>query len=149
MALGESDMSTRASAERTVLVFCIWAGPGFLGAGGLVEGFVRDSLPIALLGIGGICAAFIAHIVVNAVFGQGFSRAETALGIGGFGLFAALFVTAWVGGELSPTDYLSGLAAFFTLAMGFLVYLSTRYGMRGAFSRFHHTAPSGNGGNGR
>lgn len=142
-------MSTRASAERTVLVFCIWAGPGFLGAGGLVEGFVRDSLPIALLGIVGICAAFVAHIVVNAWFGQGFSRAEVALGIGGFGLFAALFVSAWAAGELSPTDYLSGLAAFATLVAGFIVYLSTRYGMRGAFSRFHHPSPSSHGGSGQ
>jgi hypothetical protein len=149
MASGEAVMSTATSAERTVLVFCIWASLGFLGAAGLLEGFSRDSLPIALVGLFGICAAFIAHIVVNALFGQGFTRGEVALGIGGFGLLAALFVAAWVAGDLSTADYLSGLAAFAALAVGFLVYLSARYGLRGAFSRFHLPAASSNGGGGR
>lgn len=142
-------MSTRPSAERTVLVFCIWASLGFLGAAGLVEGFARDSVAVSLLGLVGLCAAFIAHIVTNAVFGRGFGAGEAALGIGGFGLFAALFVAAWIAGDLSSSDYLSGLAAFGALAVGFLIYLSTRYGLRGAFSRFHHPARSGNGSNGR
>lgn len=142
-------MTTRSSAERTVLVFCIWASIGFLGACGLMEGFARNSVAVSLVGIAGLCLAFIAHIVVNAVFGQGFSRGEATFGIGAFGFFALVFIAAWLSGELSRADYLSGLAAFGALAAGFLLYLSTRYGLRGAFSRFHLAAPSGNGGGGR
>ena len=126
-----------SATERSVLVFAIWASLGFLGVAGMIEGFSRDDLAVALLGLAGIVAAFLAHIVVNAVCGRGFTRGETALGIGAFGLFAFVFVAAAVAGTLTRADYHAGVAAFGLLAAGFVAYLATRHGMRGAFSRFH------------
>ncbi|MNE84598.1 hypothetical protein D3C80_1815180 [compost metagenome] len=57
--------------------------------------------------------------------------------MGAYGLLGFAFVIAAVGGSLTTTDYYSGLTLFGVLAAGFLAYLFTRHGLRGAFSRFH------------
>ncbi len=130
-------MATRASIERGLLVFSIWATAGFLGLGFWLEGLARDALTPACVGIAFMVAAFVAHIVVNAKFHQGFSRGEAALAIGLYGLMALLYVGARLQGGMSSAGTLSGLALFGVLAAGFIVYLAARYGVRGAFSRFH------------
>jgi hypothetical protein len=136
-------MATPHKTERGILVFAIWAVLGFAGLGFVLEGFARDSYLISLLGTGLLAAAFIAHIIVNAVFAQGFEPGEAALGIGVFGLLAGVFIVSWFGGALSMADFHAGLTLFGGLVAGFLAYLSTRYGLRGAFSRFHAaTAPA-------
>ncbi len=123
--------------DRGILVFAIWAALGFLGLGIVLEGFTRDSWAISAAGVATIAAAFVAHIVVNVVFGTGFSRGETALAIGTYGLLGSVFLAGAVSGGMSMADYYSGLTLFGVLAVGFLVYLTTRHGLRGAFSRFH------------
>ncbi|MGC4023814.1 MAG: hypothetical protein QM744_00705 [Mesorhizobium sp.] len=138
-------MPTHSNVERTIIVFCIWASLGFLGAAGLVEGFSRDSLAISLIGLAGLLAAFVAHIILNAVFGQSFTRGEAALGIGAFGLFAFAFIASWFAGILSRADYFTGIAAFAAIGAGFLIYLAARYGTRGAFSQFHIPPAQNNG----
>lgn len=130
-------MATPARIERGILVFSIWGVLGFSGLGFVLEGFAQDWYLMALGGIGLLTAAFIAHIIVNAVFDQGFAPGETALGIGSFGVLALVFIVGWISGSLTSSDYYAGLTLFAVLAAGFLAYLSTRYGLRGAFSRFH------------
>lgn len=130
-------MSKPAMVERDLLVFSIWA---VLGLGGLVlllEGFSRDSYFVSLAGTAALVATFVAHMVVNAVFDCGFRPGEAALGISAFGALALAFIGGWAVGGLSPADYLSGLTLLATLAFGLPAYLATRYGLRGAFSRFH------------
>lgn len=139
-------MPTSSRIERELLVFSIWAVLGLAGLGFVLEGFARDAYLMALLGIALLVAAFVAHIVVNALFGQGFTSGETALGIGAFGLLALVFLLGWLEGGLSGSDFYAGLTLFGTLVAGFLTYLSARYGLRGAFSHFHAaTAAPGNG----
>lgn len=128
---------TTRSVERAILVFSIWAALGLLGLGLVLEGFVRDDWLISALGVGAIVLAFVTHIVVNALFGNGFSRGEAALGIGVYGLLGLVFLFGAVSGDMSMTDYYSGLTLFGVLAAGFLAYLTTRHGLRGAFSQFH------------
>lgn len=123
--------------ERGILVFAIWATLGFLGLGIVLEGFSRDSWAISAAGVAALVTAFVAHMVANAVFRTGFTRGEAALGIGTYGLLGAVFLLGVVGGEMSMTDYYSGLTLFGVLAAGFLAYLTTRHGLRGAFSQFH------------
>ena len=133
-------MANRAGVERGILVFSIWATLGFLGMGFWLEGAAREAMRISLLGIALILAAFVAHIVVNAVYRQGFTRGETALGIGVYGLMALLYVLARLQGGMNATAAQAGLALFGLLAAGFVTYLATRHGVRGAFTRFHHAA---------
>ncbi len=135
-------MATRASIERGILVFSIWATLGFLGLGFWLEGMARDMMVLSFVGIALMVAAFVAHIIVNAVYRQGFSRGETALGIGLYGLAALLYVGGRLQGTMSTTGARSGLALFGVLAAGFIAYLATRHGVRGAFSRFHHDTQS-------
>mgnify|MGYP000120862676 CR=1 FL=1 len=129
--------------ERDLLVFAIWAVLGFGGLALLLEGFSRDSYWISLAGIAAIVAGFVAHIVVNGVFDCTFRPGEAALGIGTFGVMALAFIVGWLSGGMSQADYLAGLTLFAVLAFGFLAYLSTRYGLRGAFSHFHHKHADG------
>lgn len=123
--------------ERSILVFAIWATLGFLGLGIVLEGFSRDSWAISAAGVATLVTAFIAHIVANAVFDTGFSRGEVVLGIGTYGLLGSVFLLGAATGEMSMADYYSGLTLFGVLAAGFLTYLTTRHGLRGAFSQFH------------
>lgn len=101
------------------------------------RGFSRDAYLVSLAGIVAIVLGFAAHIVINAIFATGFRPGEAALGIGTFGIIALAFIGGWATGGLSASDYWSGLTLFAVLALGMPVYLSTRYGLRGAFSRFH------------
>ena len=131
-------MSKSATVERDLLVFSIWAVLGFGGLAFLLEGFHRDSYLVSSAGIVAIVAGFVAHIVVNAIFDCSFRAGEAALGIGAFGVLSLSFIIGWASGDLSQNDYWSGLTLFAVLGFGMPVYLSTRYGLRGAFSRFHH-----------
>lgn len=123
--------------ERSILIFAIWAVLGFLGLGIFLEGMKSDSWLLSAAGVVVIILAFIAHIIVNGIFDTGFSPGEAALGIGAYGLLGLVFVAAAAGGSLTMTNYYSGLTLFGALATGFLAYLLTRHGLRGAFSRFH------------
>ncbi len=123
--------------DRKLLVFCIWSVLGFLGMGFILEGLSRDSYLAGLLGVCTIVAAFIGHIIVNYLNKQGFEPGETALGLGLFGLICLLFVVGWIVSETSQTDYYIAITLFAVLSIGMIAYLSSRYGMRQAFSRFH------------
>jgi hypothetical protein len=132
-----ADQPNTPSVDRGILVFAIWAVLGLLGLGVILEGFKLDVWAISAGGIATVMVAFIAHMIVNAIFDTGFTRGETALGIGVFGLFGLIFILGVASGTMSKPDYYSGLTFFGALAAGFLAYLATRHGLRGAFSRFH------------
>ncbi|MGV8988915.1 MAG: hypothetical protein ACOH2H_21915 [Cypionkella sp.] len=136
-------MPTPPKVERGILVFSVWAVLGFLGLGFLLEGFAQDSYLVSLVGTGLIAATFVGHIIINDLFAQGFTQGETALGLGAFGVLVLTFVLGWLSGQMSTTDFYSGLTLFGMLVLGFLSYLATRYGLRGAFSRFHFQPEAG------
>jgi hypothetical protein len=123
--------------DRSILVFTIWASLGFLGLGIFVEGLSRDDWALSAVGVGVIVLAFAAHIVVNFVFGTGFTSGEAALGIGLYGVMGAVFIAGTLTGGMTMADYYAGLTLFGVLAAGLPLYLITRYGLRGAFSHFH------------
>ncbi|PPJ48428.1 hypothetical protein C0075_23490 [Rhizobium sp. KAs_5_22] len=126
-----------SSIERSILIFAIWAVLGFLGLGVFLEGIKTDIWLVSASGVSIIVVAFVAHIIVNGVFNAGFSAGETSLGLGAYGLLGLVFVLSATGSTMTATDYYSGLTLFGVLALGFLAYLFTRHGLRGAFSRFH------------
>ena len=123
--------------DRGILVFAIWAVFGFLGLGLFLEGMARDVWGLAAVGVGVVVLAFVGHIIVNGVFDTGFTPGETVLGIGAYGLLGLLFVLGALQGGMTVADFYAGLTFFAALSAGFLAYLFTRHGLRGAFSRFH------------
>mgnify|MGYP001365210064 CR=1 FL=1 len=126
-----------SSIERSLLVFAIWIAVGSLGILFIRHGFQTDSFIISLIGVACLIVAFVAHIILNAIYKSGFTRGETALGLTAYGFLALVFVVSSISGGLSRSDYHGGLALFAALVVGFVVYLVTRYGLRGSFSKFH------------
>jgi len=129
-------LGTEQKVERGIVVFCDWAVFGFIGLGFLLEGGARDSFPIGLIGVAGIAAGFAGHIIINSVFGQSFTFGETALGLALFAISVLGVFAGWLEGAMSLTDFHIGLSLLAVLVVGFLVYVVTRYGVRGAFHRF-------------
>jgi len=123
--------------DRAILVFAIWASLGALGLCLFLEGLSRDHWLLAAAGVLAVVAAFVAHMVVNAISGTGFTRGETVLGIGAYGVLGLVFVAGALTGGLSATDLRACLAFFAVIGGGMLAYLITRHGLRGAFSQFH------------
>jgi len=143
MLKAECAMSDKSPAvDRGILVFAIWAVFGFLGLGLFLEGMAHDVWGIAAIGVACVVLAFAGHIIVNGIFDTGFSQGETVLGIAIYGGLSLLFVLGALGGGMTMADFYSGLTLFGTLGAGFLVYLFTRHGLRGAFSRFHGKSAS-------
>ena len=130
-------MSKPTAVERDLLVFAIWAVFGLGALAFLLEAFAQDSYVIGLAGVTAVMSGFTGHIIVNSLTGTGFRSGEIALGIGTFGILALGFIFAWLGGALSQADYYSGLTFFGVLAFGLPIYVSSRLGLRGAFSQFH------------
>lgn len=129
---------SQPKVERSILVFTIWASLGFLGLGIFLEGMARNLWALSTVGVGVIVATLVAHIIVNAMFKTGMSRGEATLGIGLYGFLGLVFIVSTLAGGMTPADYYAGLTLFGALAVGFLVYLVTRHGLRGAFSHFHN-----------
>lgn len=129
--------------ERGVLVFSTWTALGMLSLALFLEGLALNSYAIALAGVAALVAAFTAHIVINALFRTGYTRGETALGLSVFGVIVLLVVAGYGSGRLDEQDFLACLTLFAVLVVGFLGYLVTRHGLRGAYSSFHHGTGGG------
>lgn len=125
------------SIESKLLVFAIWSGIGVIGLLLVLEGFSRDSYFLGVAGTFSVLVALIAHVIVNAVYSRGFSVGEVALGISSFGILVFAFLISMLLGAASMADFYIGVTFFGVIALGFATYLVTRYGLRGAFSRFH------------
>lgn len=128
--------------ERSIVVFSNWAVFGFVGMGFVTEGFALDNYLVGLVGIAGIALGFVGHLVLNRVFDSGFTPGETALGLTLFGGVVLVFVLGWLFIGYSQQDFFIGLTLFCMLVAGFVIYLATRYGLRGAFSYFHFGNPN-------
>lgn len=129
-------MSRTAKIEREVCVFTSWTICGLLGLGFLLEGGARESFVIGSIGIGAIVVGFIAHLIANYVFGQDFTKGEAALGLGIYAVTACIFIIASLSSALSLTAITLGIVTLIVVAAGFVSYLLTRFGARGAFNKF-------------
>ena len=60
-----NSLETEKKNERAVLVFCNWLVFGLIGLGFLLEGGSRENFLIGVIGIVGIIAGFVVHIIIN------------------------------------------------------------------------------------
>ena len=101
---------------------------GLLGSFGLC---------FAIAGFALIAAGYGAHVLINHIYGAGFSKGETALGLGLFTLAALGFVASWI---LLPgfgwPRIAIGLIGFSALIACFVSYMFARHGVRGSFEMF-------------
>lgn len=129
-------MSLTAKIDRKVVVVSSWTVFGLLGLGFLLEGGARESLLIGIIGMVAIAAGFTCHLIANYVFEQSFTKGEIALGLGVFTAATIVFILNWLTGGVSETSFLIGFATLLLIVVGFFIYLTTRYGVGGAFKKF-------------
>ena len=93
-----------------------------------------------MIGIAAAIAGFIGHLIVNAYFGKSFSRGEAGLGLATLAAVVLIFIISWLGGSLADTTVWIGLTLIVALVATGAIYLATRFGLKGAFSKFHGRA---------
>ena len=102
-----------------------------------MEGIAREHYALSLFGVASAVAGVIGHLIINAYFGQSFSRAEAGLGLTVVAAIVLIFVIAWLTSRLADTTVWTGLTLIVVLIATGAVYLATRFGLKGAFSQFH------------
>ncbi len=123
--------------ERGIAVFSNWGVFGAVAVGFLIEGISREAYPLALIGVAATVSGFIGHLLVNAYFGRSFSRGEAGLGLATLGAVVLIFTISWLGGGLADATVWTGLTLIAALVVTGVIYLATRFGVKGAFSQFH------------
>jgi hypothetical protein len=131
-------MLTIRQTERRLAVVANWALFGSFGLGLIQSGAASGRGAIGLLGFALIIVGFIAQVIINRIYGGGFTAGEIALGFSAFGIAVIGFVAAWIfDPRFGAADVVTGLSGFAAIIACFIAYLVTRYGLRGSFSMFH------------
>jgi uncharacterized protein YacL len=123
--------------DRHALVVAIWSAAGFLAVVLFKYGLSADSSPAILAAFGVIFAAFIGHVITNAVVGLDFTTRELALGLvvyaGGLIVFLlSVLFSVRAASEHFVAISIGLLAVFVTVAF----YLIAHFGLRRAFRAF-------------
>ena len=131
-------MLTIRQTERRLAVVANWAIFGAFGLGLIQSGVESGAIVIGLTGFALILLGFIAQVIINRLYGGGFTTGEVALGISTFGIAVLGFIAGCIFDPLFGTaDMVIGLTGFGGIIAAFIVYLVTRYGLKGSFSMFH------------
>lgn len=123
--------------DRHALVMACWLAAALPAAILFEYGFGRGGTPYILAGFAAILAGFVAHVIVNVVYGTGFSPRELGLGLVIYGLALVLFVVvSLVSASFALHNFLPLSIGFITTGAVVVFYLITRYGARHAFEAF-------------
>ncbi|KRB32552.1 MULTISPECIES: hypothetical protein [Mesorhizobium] len=123
--------------DRHALVMACWLAAALPAAFLFDYGFGQGGAPYLLSGFAIILAGFVAHVIVNAVYGTGFSPRELGLGLIIYGIGLLLFVAlSLVGAPLAVNNFMPLSVGFITTGAVVIFYLITRYGARQAFEGF-------------
>lgn len=130
--------SDRAALDRHALVVALWLACGLVALALLGHGFGRGGWPSVAGGFGVLLAAFVGHVIVNAVFATTFTRRELALGLVVYaaGLAAFLIASLAVPG-FAARHFLVASLGFLALFAGVTFYMITHFGMRQVFDAFN------------
>lgn len=125
-------------AEQRLAVLTSWGLFGAFSLALVATGFRADSLAVSASGYLVLVAGFVSHLIINRIYGMGFRSGEIAAGISLFGVAALTFMAFWAfDPAFTVDDVASGTLGLVVAAGCFIVYLATRYGLKGAFSMFH------------
>jgi hypothetical protein len=81
-----------------------------------------------------IIVAFIAHVIINRIYGADFSQPQVALGLGAFTVGALCYIASVLFSPVfGETDIAVGLVGFTALASAFVIYIILNYGVRGSY----------------
>lgn len=127
-------MTPDDAQEHRLATMTNWAFCGAFGVCLILSGFAEDSLVAGLAGFATLAAGFVAHIVVNRIYGGDFSYPQIALGLVAFTVGVLCFIVSIL---LNPgfgeIDIAIGLVGFSALAAAFVIYIVINYGLRGSY----------------
>jgi hypothetical protein len=123
--------------DRHALVVAIWSAAGFLAVVLFKYGLSADSSPAIVAAFGMIFAAFIGHVIANAVLGLDFTARELALALVVYAGGLIVFLLSVLFSERAASEHFAAvtiglLALFVTVAF----YLIVGFGLRRAFRAF-------------
>lgn len=125
-------------AEHRLAVLTSWALFGPLSLGVVATAFRGDSVVAAAAGYALLVAGFIAHLVINRIYAGDFRPGEIATAVCLFGVAILAFLASWAfDPAFSRRDIEIGIIGLALISAGFVIYLTTRHGLSGAFSMFH------------
>jgi hypothetical protein len=131
-------MATVRETERRLAVITNW---GFVGSFGLcliMSGFNDSQLALGLVGFAVLIAGFVSHLIIGNLFGAIFNGGEVIVGFILFGIGLLAFTATWIlDPRFDSADVTIGLAGFAGIIACFIVYVVTRFGLKGSFSMFH------------
>jgi hypothetical protein len=120
--------------ELRLAVMTNWSFFAAFGICLILSGFAEESMLAGLCGFATIIVGFLAHVLLNSIFGGRFSQAQIALGLGAFTVGVLCYIASLL---LTPgfgeTDVATGLIGFSALAAAFVVYIVINYGVRGSY----------------
>lgn len=124
--------------EHRTAALTSWALFGSVGTCTVLSGFSQDAYQVSLAGYGILIIGFVAHLIINRIFGRGFRPGEIAAAFSIFGICILGLIAGWLfDPQFSTPDLISGIAGVSLVVLTFLVYVTTRFGLRGSFSMFH------------
>jgi hypothetical protein len=131
-------MATFRDTERRLAVMTCWSLCAPFALAFVISGF-SGGVAMGAIGFTILVIGFIAHVIINQTFGNGFSTGEIVVGFIAFDIALLSFLGAWIASpDLSDARVITALAGFGAFALCFIAYLATRYGLKSAFSMFHH-----------
>jgi hypothetical protein len=133
-------MAPFRDTERRLAVVTCWSLCAPFSLAFVISGF-SGSVAMGAIGFTILVVGFIAHVIINQYYGTGFSTGETVVGFVAFDIALVSFLGVWIASpDLADARVITALGGFGAFVLCFVVYLVTRYGLKGAFSMFHHTS---------
>jgi hypothetical protein len=131
-------MSASDSSEHRLAVMTNWAFFASFGFCFVLSGFSGNQPIAGLAGFAIFVAGFVAHVIINRIFGVGFSNAQIALGLTIFTVSVLSFIASSLfDPAFSEADVLVGLAGFGAIMSCFIVYVMINYGIRESYAMMH------------
>lgn len=125
-------------ADRHALVMAIWLTAGLIAAALVHYGLSSGQDVPAYVAGAVVLAAFIAHVITNAVYKTAFSRRELTLALVLYGMaIMAFLLAALIEPGFKERFFLPLGLALVAIGLCVLFYMVTHYGMRGVFDQFN------------
>ena len=112
-----------------------WALLAGFGICFVLSGFSQADPLVGLAGFALFVVGFIAHVIINRIFGVGFSTPQVSLGLLAFVVAVLSFVAGSIfDPSFRETDVVVGLVGFSAIIACFIVYVMINYGIRGSYA---------------
>jgi hypothetical protein len=123
--------------DRHALVMAIWLPAGFVAMALLHYGFNSGGPLWVLSGFVPILAGFVAHVIVNAVLGTGFTEREVGLALTlAAAAMLSIVVAVFLADEFAEKYFLPVMGCTTGLVAIIVAYLLIRHGPRRALEAF-------------